>query len=80
MKYFIFFLHAIRSNSIHPNKRTDKTMKLLLRTEAAAQLRISLNALTHLVRDGKIKQIHVTKCRRAILQSEVERYVDSLNL
>jgi predicted site-specific integrase-resolvase len=53
-------------------------MNVLLRKEAAAQLRISLNALTMLVRDGKIKQIHLTKQRRGILQSELDAYITGL--
>lgn len=53
-------------------------MKILLRKEAAELLRISMPALTLLVRNGKIKQIHLTKQRRGILQSEIDSYLESL--
>lgn len=50
-------------------------MKVLLRKEEAEQLRISLQALTVLVRQGEINQIHLTKQRRGILQSEIDAYL-----
>ena len=50
-------------------------MNVLLRKEAAAQLRISLNALGTLVKKGVIKQIELTPQRRGILQSDIDAYL-----
>ena len=50
-------------------------MNVLLRKEAAAQLRISLNALGTLVKKGAIKQIQLTKQRVGILQTDIDAYL-----
>lgn len=75
LKRFIRNTRAYQSNSTHTNSNKVQIMNVLLRKEAAAQLRISLNALSLLVKAGAIKQIHLTKQRRGIFQADIDAYL-----
>ncbi len=48
---------------------------ILFKPEAAKQLKISLATLNRVINCGKIKQVELSKRRRGILQSEINRYL-----
>lgn len=50
---------------------------ILFKPEAAKQLKISLATLNRVIDSGKIKQVELSKRRRGILQSEINRYLEA---
>ena len=54
---------------------SDTILKL---KDAAKQLTLSMPTLRRLIDDGTIKTISPSPGRRAVLQSEIDRYVESL--
>jgi predicted site-specific integrase-resolvase len=50
---------------------------VLLKKEAADLLKISLNALNTLVKQGKIPQVNLTSRRRGVLLKDLEDYLQA---
>ena len=48
---------------------------VLLKKEAAKQLKIGLTSLNTLIKKGAIKQIQLTKQRVGILQTDIDAYL-----
>ena len=48
---------------------------VLLKKEAAKQLKIGLTSLNRLINAGKIQQIELTPRRRGILQTDIDAYL-----
>ena len=54
-------------------------MHILTLKETAQELTISRSTLYLLIREGKIKTVNITSKRVGVLQSEIERYLVTIN-